>query len=122
MSDLGEDYGLRERIELSLLYDFYGALLKENQRRMFEAGVLDDCSLSEIAENEGITRQGVYDAVKRAARQLRSYEEKLGLAAKFEKKKKLAAALDEKLRLVSAKYDGGDWDDIFKILDEILEE
>ena len=43
-------------VEQTLLYDFYGALLKDNQRRMFEASILDDYNLSEIAEDENITR------------------------------------------------------------------
>lgn len=59
-------HSIEERVELSLLYDFYGALLKDNQRRMFEASILDDYNLSEIAEDENITRQGVHDAIKRA--------------------------------------------------------
>lgn len=42
-------HGIEERVELSILYDFYGALLKDNQRRMFEASILDDYNLSEIA-------------------------------------------------------------------------
>ena len=61
-----ESNAIEERVELSMLYDFYGALLKENQQRMFEACILDDYGYTEIAEEEGISRQGVYDAIKRA--------------------------------------------------------
>lgn len=68
-------HSIEERVELSLLYDFYGALLKENQRRMFEGSILDDYNLAEIAEDENITRQGVHDAIKRACKQLREYEQ-----------------------------------------------
>lgn len=81
---------LEERVQLSLLYDFYGALLKESQRRMFEANVLEDYNYAEIAEEEGISRQGVYDAVKRASRQLKEYEEKLGLVARFQRQQSLS--------------------------------
>lgn len=81
------EHSINERLELSMLYDFYGALLKENQRRIFEASVLEDFNFSEIAQYEGITRQGAYDTVKRAIKQLRGYEEKLGLIAKFEEQK-----------------------------------
>ena len=59
-------HSIEERVELSLLYDFYGALLKENQRRMFEGSILDDYNLAEIAEDENITRQGVHDAIKKS--------------------------------------------------------
>lgn len=48
-----ESNAIEERVELSMLYDFYGALLKENQQRMFEACILDDYGYTEIAEEEG---------------------------------------------------------------------
>ena len=83
MTENRSGHSIEERIELLMLYDFYGALLKENQRRMFEASLLEDYNFSEIAQEEGITRQGAYDIVKRATKQLRIYEEKLGLVAKF---------------------------------------
>ena len=56
---------LEERVYLSMLYDFYGALLKENNRRIFEAYIQEDYSISEIAEEMEISRQAVHDAVKR---------------------------------------------------------
>ncbi len=59
MEKRSADEGLEERLELSLLYDFYGALLKENQQRMFEAYILEDYNFSEIAAQEEISRQGV---------------------------------------------------------------
>jgi len=68
MSSLKKEHTIEERLELSMLYDFYGALLKDNQQRMFEASVLEDYNFSEIAVEEGITTQGVYDTVKRATR------------------------------------------------------
>ena len=71
-------------VELSLLYDFYGALLKEQKRQVFEDYVLNDLSLSEIAQERGISRQAVHDAVKRCSRELMEYEEKLLLIQKFE--------------------------------------
>ena len=89
MSSLKKEHTIEERLELSLLYDFYGALLKENQQRMFEASVLEDYNFSEIAQDEGITRQGAYDTVKRATKQLEKYEEKLGLVARFREQKKI---------------------------------
>lgn len=64
MTENRSGHSIEERIELLMLYDFYGALLKENQRRMFEASLLEDYNFSEIAQEEGITRQGAYDIVK----------------------------------------------------------
>ena len=74
-----------ELVRMSLLYDFYGILLKENKRRIFEDYVLNDYSLSEIAKAEDMTRQGVFDMVKRCAKELEGYEEKLGLIHKFDR-------------------------------------
>lgn len=72
-----------EIVELSYLYDFYGALLKEKHRLVFEDYVLNNLSLSEIAKERGITRQGVYDIVRRCRIRLEEYEEKLQLVHRF---------------------------------------
>lgn len=70
-------------IKISFLLDFYGDMLTDKQRKVIEYYYNDDLSLSEIAENEGITRQGVRDAIKRAEEQLLEMEERLGFAARF---------------------------------------
>ena len=114
-------HSIEERVELSLLYDFYGALLKENQRRMFEASILDDYNLAEIAEDENITRQGVHDALKRACKQLREYEQKLGLVEKFEKQKELVKKLHIILKGMNI-GDEGELEEVYSIIDEILDE
>lgn len=73
-----------ERIfEQALLYDFYGELLTEHQRSVYEDAVLNDLSLGEIAEQRGISRQGVHDLIRRCDRILQDYEEKLHLVARF---------------------------------------
>lgn len=76
--------------EVSVLLDFYGNLLPEKQRMLVEFYYNDDLSLSEISENEGITRQGVRDAIKRAEQQLRTYEDALHLAEKVAKLRDVA--------------------------------
>ena len=73
-----------------LLYDFYGALLTEHQRHVYEDVVLYDLSLSEIAQEQGISRQGVHDLIKRCDKALEDYEAKLHLVEKFEQTKKKA--------------------------------
>lgn len=78
---------LSHRVELSLLFDFYGSLLKENKREIFEDYVLNDYSLSEIAAERGMSRQGVHDTVKRCSKELERYEEILHLIEKFRKTK-----------------------------------
>ena len=70
---------MADRIEIGWLFDFYGPLLTERQQKLLALYCNEDFSLSEIAAREGISRQGVYDAVHRAARQLEDYETQLGL-------------------------------------------
>ena len=76
---------MAKNLEISLLLDFYGDMLTEKQRDMVDYYYNDDLSLSEIAENEGITRQGVRDSIKRAEAQMLEMEERLGLARRFRK-------------------------------------
>lgn len=68
---------------LSVLYDFYGELLSNNKKIIYEEYYLNDLSLAEIAKEQGISRQGVHDALKRATEELKEYEEKLALISKF---------------------------------------
>ncbi|MCL2508931.1 MAG: YlxM family DNA-binding protein [Oscillospiraceae bacterium] len=74
---------MAKNMEVAVLLDFYGELLTEKQREFLECYYNDDLSLSEIAANEGITRQGVRDAIKRAEAQLFDMEERLGLSRRF---------------------------------------
>lgn len=113
---------VEERVELSLLYDFYGALLKDSQRRMFEAYMLEDYGYSEIAASEGISRQGAYDAVGRAVKQLRVYEEKLGLAGRFQKQLKKMGELQEKIAALSLPEDTPGLPEILQLLEGLLQE
>lgn len=67
----------------ALLYDFYGELLTEHQRSIYEDAVCNDLSLGEIAQDRGISRQGVHDLIRRCDRSLQEYEAKLRLVEKF---------------------------------------
>lgn len=69
-------------VEQGLLYDCYGELLTEHQRKIYEDAVYHDLSLSEIAEDAGISRQGVHDLIKRCDKALQDYEDKLHLLEK----------------------------------------
>lgn len=82
-------------VELSLLFDFYGELLKDHKKQIFEDYVLNDLSLSEIAAEQGISRQGVYDLVKRCSKELMEYENKLKLVEKFEHTKDMVNEIKE---------------------------
>ena len=93
---------MEEKLTQAYLFDFYGEMLNEHQRRIYEDFVFNDLSLGEIAGEEGISRQGVADMVKRCGKKLRDYEDKLHLVDKFisiksdvEKIKKLAVEFKE---------------------------
>lgn len=75
---------MSKNLDITLLLDFYGDMLTEKQRSFISYYYNEDLSLSEIAADEGITRQGVRDAIKRAEAQLISMEERLGLVARFQ--------------------------------------
>lgn len=70
-------------VEQTLLYDFYGELLSEHQRNIYKDVIFNDLSLSEIADEYGISRQGVHDIIKRVNHSLCVYEDKLRLVEKF---------------------------------------
>ena len=68
---------------MSMLFDFYGELLTEKQKELFDLYYNEDLSLTEIAEHAGISRQGVRDAIVRSETILRDTEDKLGLVKKY---------------------------------------
>ena len=69
--------------ETTLLFDFYGELLTDNQKDVVRMHILEDYSLGEISEILGISRQGVHDSLKRALAALNNYEDKLHLVQRF---------------------------------------
>lgn len=89
--------------ELTLLYDFYGQLLTEKQIEVFDLHYNNDYSLSEIAEELNISRQGVYDAIKRAREVLNDLESKLGLVRKFMLQKEKAEEAMKCIDLINKK-------------------
>ena len=99
-------------VEQGFLYDFYGELLTEHQRQVYEDVVFGDMSLSEIAEQDGISRQGVHDLIKRCDRILNDYESKLHLVSRF-------TSIKEKLMQINAVTTQ---ETVKKLANEILEE
>lgn len=77
------DETMQETIELSILFDFYGELLSDNNKEVFIEYIFNDLSLGEIAQDKGITRQGIHDVIKRSSKKLREYEDSLHLVEKF---------------------------------------
>ena len=88
---------MADRIETGWLFDFYGPLLTQRQQSLLSLYCEEDFSLSEIAAREGISRQGVYDAVHRAQRQLEDYERQLGLLARY---RRLTQGLSQALEAI----------------------
>ncbi len=84
-------------VKQALLYDFYGELLTEHQKQIYEDVVLNDYSFTEVAEERGISRQGVHDLIKRCNKLLEDYEEKLKLVEKFLNTKQMVEEIDSLL-------------------------
>lgn len=82
-------------IERGMLFDFYGELLTEHQKRLYSEAVFEDLSLAEISEVEGISRQGVHDLIKRCDKLLESYEERLKLIERFQSIKAKISLIDD---------------------------
>jgi len=107
-------------LKISLLLDFYSQLMTEKQYNILDMHYNNDYSLGEIAEYLNISRQGVYDNIKRGKALLNSLEEKLGLARKYlEQKKKLEGILEMLASLDVAGMDAADREKIKHIEDEV---
>ena len=121
---------MEEKIEQAYLYDFYGELLNEHQRRIYEDFVFNDLSLGEIANEEGISRQGVHDMIKRCTKALEKrcdkilagYEEKLHLIAKFQSAKQKVAQIDALAKEFHSSHNEAIMEEIEQISNQILEE
>ncbi|NEU29402.1 putative DNA-binding protein [bacterium LRH843] len=86
---------LEKTVRINLLFDFYQSLLTEKQSKYMTLYYLDDFSLGEIAEEFDISRQAVYDNIRRTEAMLEEYENKLLLHSKFEKRSKLVAEIKQ---------------------------
>ena len=111
-------------IQTSLLYDFYGSLLTDRQREVMELYYGENLSLSEIAAEFSISRQGVHDMVRRCQRILEGYEEKLQLVEKFVSIKEKVHEIDRILETYGNKKTDTKKmiADIRRIADKIIEE
>jgi uncharacterized protein len=88
---------LEKTTRMNYLYDFYQSLLTPKQRSYMSLYYLDDFSLGEIAEEYNVSRQAVYDNIKRTEAMLEEYEEKLLLFNKFQERNEILAQLRKKL-------------------------
>ena len=109
-------------LEQTLLYDFYGELLNEHQRKIYEDFVFNDLSLGEIADEEGISRQGVHDMVKRCTKTLEGYESKLHLIEKFQTARGMVTKIHTLTKEFYKNHDEAVLEEIEQISNQILEE
>lgn len=89
---------LEKTTRMNFLFDFYQALLTDKQRSYMELYYLDDHSLGEIAESYNISRQAVYDNIRRTEAMLEEYEDKLKLFEKFQQRQAVLKQLTEALQ------------------------
>ncbi len=89
---------MQSRLYLIDLYDIYGSLLTDKQKNYFEAYYFDNLSLSEISENENITRNAIHKHIIDATTKLEYYEEKLNIYKKNKKLEQFSSKLDDTLK------------------------
>ncbi len=106
---------MEEFVKHTLLYDFYGELLTERQKQIYEAVVLEDQSLREASEEFGISRQGVHDMIRRCSAILDGYEEELHLVERF-------VSIREQVRQIRTLAEKTGQKEIVSLSDIILEE
>ena len=89
---------IEDKVRAGILYDYYGELLSESKKIIFEDYMFNDLSLSEIAEDQGVTRQAVHDSIKRTIKALEDYDAKLGLIKK-------TLDISERVQMITEKID-----------------
>ena len=111
---------------MTMLYDFYGELLTDRQKEFFDLYYNEDLSLAEIAENYGISRQGVRDVIVRAEGIMTEMEDKTGIIKRFHLMQgQLASAsadLDQILSITSANYDDPELETLAYQVKETIEQ
>lgn len=100
------DHALEKTNRINLLFDFYGPLLTEKQRLFLKYHYLQDYSLGEIAADFAISRQAVYEHLKRAEHMLESYEERLGLLKRHERIQRGLDLLEEQIARLPEEWRG----------------
>lgn len=92
-----EDIGFEQRMRLVRLYDIYGGLLTDRQQKCMEMHFYNDLSLSEIADEYSVSRQAIYDLLRRAEQLLEKYENRLKLFARNQENNELILHAEELL-------------------------
>ena len=107
-------------VRQSLLYDFYGELLTQTQKSIYEDVVMNDLSYSELAREYGISRQGVFDMMKRCDKKLEDFEKKLKLVEKFENAREKVATIQTEIQALRERNENPTLDGAFADIDTNL--
>ena len=110
-----------QTFRMTMLYDFYGELLTERQKEFYDLYYNEDLSLSEIAENYGISRQGVRDVIVRAEAYLTEIEDKTGLVKRFMQLSPhvdaIAQSIEEIRKINDRKYEDPRLEELVSMID-----
>ena len=112
---------MKEILKATMLFDFYGELLTEKQKTVFEMFYLNDFSLTEIGQELNISRQAVLDQLKRTEKILLGYEEKLMLVERFYHQKKLVKRIKDIAEQIENGNMSAKIEEIKNIADEIID-
>ena len=110
--------GIQKKIETGWLLAFYGPLLTERQQELLRLSCEEDLSLAEIAQQEGVSRQGVYDILHRATQQLFQLEEKLGMLKRF---RRMQVGLDGLLTFLNGVHGAASQEQVAAVKQKIAE-
>jgi predicted DNA-binding protein YlxM (UPF0122 family) len=114
LNNFGGSSMLEKTTRMNYLYDFYQSLLTPKQRSYMSLYYLDDYSLGEIADEYEVSRQAVYDNIKRTEAMLEEYEQKLALFEKFQQRQKLLQQLKAGIR-----QHCGENQELFTLIEEL---
>lgn len=111
---------MENNVKISILLDIYGNLLTDKQKKLLEDYYNNDLSLSEIAENESITRQAVRDNLKKGEKNLLEYEEKLKIMQKNLKQKEMVNHILEEISSLISKLENENYENNIKQIEKEL--
>ena len=111
---------LERLFHLADMFDMYGMLLTEKQRRCLELHLFEDFSLAEVGEAVGVSRQAAYDMVHRSEQALEGYEEKLGLLRRLKVEHEALAAIAARIETLRTEDNAGEVDQILQRIARLL--